>query len=923
MTDWKREIVDRLTHLSLRPEREAEIVEELSQHLDDQVRERIAGGMDPEQARGEALASLDTPDTLGVRLREVEAGSGTPLVVPGAPPIGVWFSQVWQDIRLAFRTLRRRPWISISALATLALTIGPTTAIVSIGNWLLWTPSRAVTEPDRLVVIWTGQWRGVSAVSPRGLSYLNLADVRSSARTLAGIAGWQEMSLSLAAPGRKPRATQGGFVTANFFDVLGIRLAAGRSFRPEEDRPPFGTPVAVISSAFARDAFGLPEQALGKSVLLNGRPMTVIGVVPSGFDGAAPTSVVDVWYPGAAYPYVNHFPEQSARRYLQRADGIFYTFIGRLAPGMEAGAAQAELDATLPSLVTRYPEENEDFKTVQARVYAGLGPRELQRPQLTRLVDGLLIVAGVLLLLGCANLSNLLVSEGVRTRREHAVRLALGASRGRLIRQLLTQSTVISIAGSALGIGLAFWLKQSIQLWMLPGIELQPVAPSVPLDRVVLAVTLATAIACGLLAGVAPAWLGTRVALRRGLAREASRHAMYGQRARTVLAAAQFALSLALVTGTILMVGTLRHLSRVDLGFAVDGVAIQTLSLRTHGYTPDRVRAYTTELVARVRADPNVASATLASAFPFGYTRIQRVQRPGASPRDGIDARSVSTDERFPDVFGLRLLHGRYLRADEVLKPQESGSPVVVSEALARALYGRVNVVGERITLPRTLAGPSRDFTIVGVMRDTRTNSLTEDGDPLLYRALSDGEDFTSLQSVLATRSPLPLATVGAAIERSALQLDPTLPIGPTRSLRQWIDRTIARNRVFANVLLLLSTIGVLLAGIGLYGLLAQTVGERQRELGIRMVIGARARHVAAVVATQAGWIAAVGMVAGLVLASWGARLVKAYVVGVSESDPRVYALTAGFLLTVTAIAAARPVWTATRVNPVETLRAE
>lgn len=923
MTNWTQDIQDRLARLALRPEREAEIIEELSQHLDDQVRERVAGGMEASDARREALADLDQPGTLARRLAETETRAPLNLPTPGAPARGRWLSQLWQDVRLALRTLRRRPWFSVSVLATLALTIGPTTAIVSVGNWLLWTPPPAVTEPGRLVEIWSGTWRDSGGMSPSAVSYANLDDLRALSQTLSGLAAWQEGPASVAVPGAAPRQAQAAFVTANFFDVLGVKLTAGRGFTNEEDRPPFGEPVTVISHGLATQAFGTPEQALDQTIHISGRPMRVVGVVPRSFAGVSPTSQVDAWYPGGAYAYVNHYSEEQSQRFSNRSSGLFYMFIGRLAAGRMSADAQAELDTLLPLLAERHPGDNAKFKTVRARVFSGLGPSALQRASLQRQMRGLLMVAGVLLLLGCANVSNLLLSEGVRARSERAVRLALGASQGRLMRQLLTESMTLAGLGALAGIGLAFWLKGAIQLWWMPGIDVMAAAPAVPIDRLVLTVTVVVAVSCGILAGLAPAWFGARVSLQGGLGLSGGRGTTGSHRMRTGLAALQLALSLVLVTGAVLLVTTVRNVGRVDPGFTPDGVVLQHVRLRGHGYTPPRAMAYSRELAERLRADAAVESLSITTGYPLGYTRIERLQTPGGGPEDTTDVRRVATDEMFMEVLGLQLRYGRYFRTDEVFSNTLlAGGPVVVSESLARSFFGRDNAVGGRITASRTLGSPAREFVIVGVMRETAVRSVTEVAEPLIYYPITQ-DDFASLSGTILAKSRGSATRFGEVAASAAVKLDPTLPLDRAWALAEWNDRDLASTQMFARVLSLLGGVAMVLAAVGLFGLLSQAVGERRREFGVRMAVGASAGRIAALVLRQAAWTGVLGIAGGLALSYWGSGLVTAYLWGVSAFDPRVYALTISLLLVVVALAAARPAWSATRVNPIDALRSE
>ncbi len=922
MTDWTAEIRRRLEGLHLRPEREAEIVDELSQHLDDQVRERVAAGATPSDAQREALTDLDAPGALERRLRDTEARMPLHLPAPGAPARGAWLSALWQDTRVAVRGLRRRPWFSISVLATLALTIGPATAIVSVGNWLLWSPPKAVTDPDRLVVVWSGTWRDTGGVSPSGISYANLGDLRAGSQTMASLAGWQESGGSLAVPGARPSTTQAGFVTANFFDVLGLRLAAGRAFTIDEDLPPYGQPVTVVSYALAERVFGSPDAALDKTIHLNGRPLRIVGVAPRGFGGATPTSQVEVWYPGAAYAHVNHFGAAAADRYRGRTDGLFYMFIGRLAAGRTAAEAQAELDTLFPLMAERHPGDNEKFKTVRARVFAGLGPQELSRPTLQRQVTGLLIVAGMLLLLGCANASNLLLAEGIRAQRERAVRLALGASRARLVRQQLTEGVVLAVIGAGVGVAFAFALKQVIQFGLLPGLGQMPSPPDVPIDRTVLLLTTATAVVCGILASLAPSWLGLRVTVQRALSQSGSRSVAGAPRVRAGLSALQLALSLALVTGAALLIVSLQRLGRVDLGFTPDNVVAQWVGLRGHGYTPDRMVTYNQELVARLAANPSFELVSLATGHPFAYSRLTRVTRPGADGTAPLSVREVATDERFVTLLDLPVLHGRYFEPADILRDtRETGTSAVVSASLARAFFGREDVVGERVQLPRTALNPVLDLVVVGVMADALTHSLTAPPDHILYLPLTRAD--LAMQSVVLARSRVDVARVNEIVAAAAAELDATLPLGIARSLSNWIDRGVATTRMYAQMLSLLGGIAVLLAAIGLYGLLSQAVGERRREFGVRMAIGATARDIARLVFRHAAVTCALGVAAGLGLTVWGVRLLQSHLWGVSEFDPRIYAVSTLILVSVAALAALRPAWAATRVNPVETLRSE
>ena len=300
-------------------------------------------------------------------------------------------------MRHALRSLSRAPIFTTTVLLTFALTIGPTTAILSVGNWLLWRPTPGVTDARQLGVMWTGEWReNANSVSVSGVSYANLDDLRRASKTISGFAGVQEGSVGIAAPGHAPAYATSAWVTANAFDVLGVPLVAGRPFRLEDDREPDGERVAVVSEAFAKESFGTPAGAVDQTIYLNGRQMTIVGVATERFAGITPLSRVTVWFPATTYGYVNH----ASRPINQgRADGVFYTFVVRLAPGATFQTAQAELDVIVPGLAQSHPDENGKFKDVRARLYPGLGPRELQRQRYAELVRVLLAIGGALLLL--------------------------------------------------------------------------------------------------------------------------------------------------------------------------------------------------------------------------------------------------------------------------------------------------------------------------------------------------------------------------------------------------------------------------------------------------------------------------------------------------------------------------------------------
>ena len=921
MAAWRDELSGRLAALGLRPEREAEIVEELTQHLDDHVRDLVAQGLEPAAARAAALADLDAPGELARRLAEIVPRPLT-LPPPGAPSRGRWLQARWQDIRHSARSLRRSPAFTASAIITLGLTVGPTTAMLSIGNWLLWRPTPGVVEPDRLAVVWVGQWRKQGSsigFSPTGgLSYLNLDDLRRTSKTLTGIAGVQEGTVNLAAGDLSAAVAGAGWVTADFFEVLGVSVAAGRPFRPEDDQLPAGAQVAVISDGLARRAFGSAAGAVGGRLMANGRPLTIVGVLPPAFTGTQPFSRVDVWYPGATYTYVNHF--SGPPRYTTRVDGLFYSFIVRLTPDASFAAAQAELDVLVRGLAVSHPKENHELESVRAQLFEGLGPPVMQRESYQRQVSVLLAVGGALLLLGCANVANLLMVRSVSQRRQHALRLALGASPARLVQLQLTEAMMLAAGGAALGIALAVWLKQFVATLLLPGMAAGP-AFSVPLDIRVLAMALGLSVGCGLAAGFVPALLGAR-GTSMGAPGDAGGRSVTGtRRLRAGFAVVQLALSLALVTGALMLVATLRNLNAIDLGFEPAGVTTHGMDPRGHGYSADRASVYYRTLMERLEGAPGFAKLSISALAPFGSGRTMRLPDPAGRDRAHIEVYANAVSPAYFDVLGMRIIQGRNFTKSEALTPGESAA-AVVSESLARRLFGDTDPIGQRMTIPRASARPEHELAVIGVATDVRWRSVTRDPELFLYLPFSS-PDFGVRSAMVLVKSPLPLAEVTQRVEAEAKAIDPTLPIGYSRALRTSIDRALSDRRVFAWVLSILGWLGFVLAAVGLYGLLAQSVAERRREFGIRMAIGSGPAHIFTLVIRQAAWIGALGTAAGIGLAVLGSRLVEAQLYGLTRLDAGVYVVAAASLAVVVALSGLWPARAATRIDPIEALRAE
>jgi putative ABC transport system permease protein len=916
--DWRAEIRRRLAPHGLRPTREMEIVEEIGQHLDDRcTRLRSLGASDDEAIAG-AWRELDEADVLGRAVSRVE--SPAPLTLPplGAAPSGGWLGTLWQDIRYSARTLRSAPAFSVTVLLAVALSIGPVTAILSVGNWLLWRPHPGVTDARSLGVVWFGQWRQSGAgvgVSPSGVSYDNLADIRSRGRSITGIAGVQESSSSLSVPGGLPRQAGTAVVTADFFEVLGVRLSAGRSFTTDEDRPPFGSPVVVISHGLAQSAFGSAGAALGKTVALNSQPFSIIGVAPPAFGGISNTGGIEAWLTGATWPYVNHVKEPRA---MSRQDGIFYEFVVRAAPDTTFAEVESELKVLARQLADVYPTENTKFLGVAPRVFPGLGLPPLMRAGTRRMVNTMLATGCVLLLLGCANVANLLMFRAARRAHEIAIRKALGASRSRLMQLQMMESWLLSAAGTILGLALAVYLKQLLDQLLFP----RPPGMSftVPMDTRMLGFTAAVALATGTLTALAPGWLMTRT---RGLA-ALGRATVTWSRApklRGGLAVLQLALSLTLLVGALLLVSTLRNLRGVDLGFDPDRVSVVSFNLDEHGYDSGRALAYHRQVLPALQAIGEFETVSLSYRAPFGAGSSVRVIPPGGDQKTAMSVLANGVSDSYFRALSIPIVRGRAFTSDETLFAGDTG-PLIVNETLALRLFRTVDVVGRTVRFPATGVNPEQKLVIVGVARDSRWRSIAREPESFLYQPFAQFRS-RGTSGVYMIKSGLPALRVGEIANSIAARTASAIPLSVPRPLTTGIDRELSEQRVFAWMLSLLAALGFALAALGLYGLVAQATIERRREFGIRLALGARGANIVRLVAGHAAIVSSLGVAIGLGLSYFGTRVIQSMLFGVSRLDPAVYVAAVATLTLVVALACVGPARRALRVQAVEVLRAE
>ncbi|HEY7113901.1 MAG TPA: ABC transporter permease [Thermoanaerobaculia bacterium] len=818
-------------------------------------------------------------------------------------------SSVLRDVRYAARVLARSRGFAAAAVITLALGTGANAAIFSVVNAVLLRPLPfpAAGELVRITADLKGQ-----DLQDAGLSAPELFDYRDRAGAFAAVSGLFPINANIVGVGRPERA-EVLLVDTGYFDLLGVRARLGRTFTPEDFRPGIAE-VAVVSDGWWR-RHGADPEIVGRRFRLDDDLYTVIGVAPAGFrhPGRGIETEVDVWSPAgwSASP----FPAPNRRSYFLRGA------LARLKPGVTAAAAQASLDRLAATLRREY---GSDYPATD-----GWAPRvvPLQQDLVGNVRPALLVLTaavGLVLLIACANVANLLLARAASRQREIAVRRALGAGRWRLIRQLLTESVVLAVAGGGLGLAVASWGTGFLARVAPPGV-LRP--DPIGVDARVLLFALALSIGTGLVFGAAPALslsgAGREIGLRPEARGTTSRR---GHRVRGILVVAEFALALMLLVAAGLLVRTLGRLQRVDPGFDPRRVTTATLWLpqpnirETGRYFKNAARVELCDrILDRAARLPGVESAALATAVPFGANRfVGSFTIEGRDPdRSGTGSAELSSvTVGYFDTMGIPLERGRAFTPQDA----EASEPIAIASAsLARRYFADEDPIGRRVRLAtRTGQGPW--LRIVGIVRDVKTQALDVSERPLLYRPMAQA---SNLSLTLVLRGDAAPSALAPSIERDLAGIDPEVPVYGVRAMESALSATV-RARRFAMLLLgLFAALALVLSAVGVYGLLAYSVAQRRSEIGIRVALGARPADVRRLFLRQGAILVAAGVVLGLLGAAAATRGLAALLFGVSPRDPATFAVLTLLLSGVALTACWLPARRAARVDPVGTLRAE
>jgi predicted permease len=891
---------------------------EMELHLAEKAAELEAAGMTPERARAEARRRFGNVGLKHEESREIWMTR--------------FLSELGQDVRYACRTMTANKAFSALAVLSLALGIGANTAIYSLMESIL-LRSLPVADPNSLAVLnwhspppqdankqWSHVihglqgifWPGnkgalVSGIFPYG-AFETLREENPVFSTLFGYFNGHNKTLTV-----RGQATSAGteYVTGEYFRGLAVSPAAGRLIGPEDDRPG-AAPVAVISFATSQNRFGGAPSAIGQSILVDNTPFTVIGVAPSEFFGVDPAAAPDLYLP----LHTNLLLDAGGRTERMYADGNFYwiEMMGRLRPGVSMAQAQAALAPRFHQWVAATATTDGERAKLPALILnpgaAGLGSL---RRQYSKPLYVLLTMVGLILAIACANIANLLLARAAARRREMAVRLSLGAGRFRVVRQLLTESVMLSSLGGAFGVVFAIWGIQALTVLLTNGPR--NFTLHAELNWNVMSVTAALSVVCGLSFGLAPAIQSTRPdvmpALKNGRGGGSRRLAQH------VLVVAQIAISFLILVAAGLFVQTLNKLHSVQLGYARENILLFSLNARQAGHASAEIVTFYADLRKRFESIPGVSSATLSQSSIISSGRVGSAIR-GDMKIGAVeieDARALVAGPRFFTTMQIPILAGR--EVDE--RDQRGSKPVaVISEDLARTYFGHENPVGRRITL----VDEKRDLEIIGVSANVRNGGLKEEGESSMTMFVAASQISPDGMTYALRTAGDPLRYV-KSVHEIVREADSRIPVTNVVTQAAEIDRTISRELMFAKLCTGFAVLALLTACVGLYGTMSYNVARQAGEIGIRMALGAQRGAVLWMVLRRVLLLAAVGLAISVPAALSASRLVKSFLFETQPNDPGTLALAGVVLLSAAILAGYAPARRASRIDPLAALRQE
>ena len=811
-----------------------------------------------------------------------------------------------REVRYAARALLQRPGFSLVAVLTLALGIGANTAIFSLVNTVL-LRSMPIERPEDVFAV--NMRRKDDSMS--AMSYPNYLDFRDRNEVLSGLLVYRFVPLSLSRSGANERIW-GYEVSGNYFDVLGVKPIHGRTFLPEEDKTRLTHPVVVLSYDGWQRRFGGDPGVVGKDILLNNRQFRVIGITPESFKGTEQIYEAELWVPALMLPWV----EPGSNSLDRRGDNNFFG-VARVKAGITASQAEASLNLLAEQLAKEYPDSNEG-QSIR------LGPPGFIIPELRGAVVSftwvLMAAVALVLLVTCTNLAGLLLARATDRRREIAIRLAMGASRARLIRQLLTESLLLSLVGGAAGLFLAIWIVRAL-LAFKPPIDF-PLTIDLGLDWRVLLFSMGVSLVAGAIFGLAPALQSTRPNLLHALKDTSAQGGAGRTRLRSVLVVAQIAISLVVLIAAGLVVRTLQQLQTMNPGFDPQNALTMSFDLSLQGYDEPRGQQFYRQVVERVRALPGVKSAAATSYIPLSlnynsrgiYVEGEPVVRGANSPI----AMNAAVGPHYFETMATPILHGREFTDQDVEKSEQVA---IVNETFVRRLMPAVNTPAEAVGKRVSFGDATGPFMrIVGVARDGKYFNIAEEPRTFIWTPLT--QDYMSSGSIMVRTTGNPESVFGAV--RSELQsLDPNLPLFDVKTLKEHMRLALFPARVAAMVLGVFGLVALLLSAIGIYGITSYAVAQRTHEIGIRMALGAQLGDVLRLVLNHGLKLTLIGAAIGLAGAYMTTQAITSVLYGVSATDPLTFVLVSLLLIAVALVACYVPARRATKVDPLVALRNE
>ena len=824
--------------------------------------------------------------------------------------LATWLSRILcmaslnQDLVVALRRLRSSPGFTIAAVVTLALGIGANAAIFTAVNAVVFR-TLPVVHPEELFAVNTQTYKTEFPVQ----SFPNYRDTRDrSANLLAGLVAYRVDEIHFSRGAGDNSRAWGYLVTGNYFDMLGVRAAMGRVLHPEDDITRGGHPVAVVSYAFWQRRFNGDPSVVGTHVKLNGLDYTIVGVTPQPFIGTELIYTPDLFVPMAMEPQI-----EPGNADLDVRGNENYFVVGRRKPGVTMAQAESVLNGIASELAREYPDDNAGMKIRLSEV--GLFGSMLRGP-IHAFAAVLMTVAGLVLLIACVNLASLLLARATDRRKDTAIRLALGASRAHLIRQLLTESVLLSLLGGAAGLLLAQWLTDLFAAWR-PPIDI-PIFPELHVDLRVTLFAVAVSIGTGILFGLAPAMQSVRAQLAPALKNEAVAERLRRFQMRDGLIAAQVALSVLLLVGSVLVVRSLQHALAQPLGFEPRKVAMVGFDLQLQGYNDTQARTFKKQVLEHVRQMPGIESAALIDSVPLSLNWnnsgvfIEGKPIPKASEVP-LAARIRVT----PGYFGTartRILSGRDFDENDKLGARRAA---IVNQTFVRQLLPGENPIGKRFRHD-TKKGEWRE--IVGVVEDGKYRSLSESPMPAVFESL---EQEGTGGVMLMARSSLPEDKVAGMLRGAVMEQDSTITVTDAGSWTDGLGLALLPARIAAIVLGAFGLLALVLAATGVYGTTAYAVSRRTREIGIRMALGAKPGEVVRVVLSRTTLLLAIGATLGIGLALAAGRFFGQILYGVSPTDPATYLAAIGIMAVVALAACWFPARRAIGVDPIKALRTE